>query len=333
MICVIALAVFGILGIFSARYRGIAKEALSCVFRRVTFRKCTSGLDARLRSQISGRLMRKSPRMAGLVYRHFELLAWLFTIVMVLSFAYSGISVYNYAVYGNCNGRSNGEGFCIFDPAGNTKFSTFATNYSGPVVMPDEGNSPAVGSKSAPVLIIEFGCYRCSYTKRAEATVNQILQHYPDSVRYVYRDFPLEARHADANIHSEAARCAADQGMFWEYHSLLFERQNMTEHNATLRGLAVGLGLNASQFNMCLDFQQHLPGVLADFEAGVMAGVYGTPTFFINNRTLVGPRPFSEFREIIDEELEKLGIKAGKAVTETAGEPEEAVEPGGSCAA
>ncbi len=308
MICLLALVIFGILGIFSARYRIIAKEAVDCVFRRVTFRKCTSGLDSRLKSQITGSLMRRSPTLAGFVYRRFEIISWIFTAVMIWSIVFSAISLFNYVQYGNCNGKSNGEGFCIFDPLGNSKFSTFIGNYSGPAVMPDEGNSPALGPKEAPVLIIEFGCYRCPYTKRVEPVVSELLQRYKGAIRFVYRDFPLEAKHANSSISSQAARCAADQGMFWEYHHILFDKQNMTGHNQTLLGIASDLGMNLSQFTMCLDSGQHASEVFADFEAGIKAGIYGTPTFFINNRSLVGPRPFNDFTRIIDEEIRERGL-------------------------
>lgn len=311
MICVIALAVFGVLSIFSAKYRTLAKEAFDCVFRRLTFRKCVSDLDSRLKSRITGSLMRRSPSLAGFTYRHFEVLSWAFTLLLAWSMIYSGVSLYNYLHYGNCNGKTNGEGFCVFDPAGNSKFSTFATNYTGPIVLPDEGGAPAIGPKNAPVLIIEFGCYRCPYTKKAEVTVQSILQQYPDTVRYVYRDFPIEASHTGANIHSEAARCAGDQGRFWEYHTQLFEQQNMTDHALTLNTIATELGLDINQFNECLETHKHLPEIIKDVEAGEKAGVYGTPTFFINNRTIVGPRPFSEVKKLIDEELKKAG--KGKA--------------------
>src|SRR3990167_5657795 len=73
MICILALIVFGILGIFSVKYRIIAKEAFDCVFRRITFRKCTSGLDIRLKAQITGNLMKKAPNIATKVYKNFKI--------------------------------------------------------------------------------------------------------------------------------------------------------------------------------------------------------------------------------------------------------------------
>ena len=114
MICLIALVVFGILGIFSVAYRKIAIEAFDCVFRRLTIRKCTSGLDKRLKSQITGKLMIKSPRVAGFTYKNFEVISWIFTIMMVVSLIYAGMGVYNFVMYGNCNGESSQEA-CFYN--------------------------------------------------------------------------------------------------------------------------------------------------------------------------------------------------------------------------
>lgn len=113
MICILALIVFGILGIFSATHRVLAKEAFNCVFRRLTFRKCTTGLDERLKSQITGLFMRKSARAASFVYKNFEIISWMFTIILIVSLIFSSISIYNLAKYGSCDPHSTN---CIFNP-------------------------------------------------------------------------------------------------------------------------------------------------------------------------------------------------------------------------
>ena len=303
MICLIALVVFGILGIFSASYRKLAGEAFDCVFRRLTLRKCETGFDTKLKSQIMGRLANHQ-RAARFVYKNFELLSWVFVILMVASFAYSAYSVYNYAQYGNCYGKSYGEGFCIFDPAGNSGFSTFRSNYSGDIVWPGIDDDPSIGPENAAVTIIEFGCFRCQYTKKAEPTVKQLLREYNSSVFYVYRDFPLTAKHAEADLHAEAADCALEQDRYWAYHDLLFEHQEMLNHTEDLKKLAEGINLEMSQFNACLESRKYKDEVQKDFEDGLKADIYGTPTFFINNRTkIVGPKSFSDFKKIIDAEL------------------------------
>ncbi|MDD5331524.1 MAG: hypothetical protein PHE43_01720 [Candidatus Nanoarchaeia archaeon] len=116
MICVIAMVVFGILGIFSVRYRTIAKESFECVFKRITFRPCTTGLDERLKGQITGRLMKKSPKVAAFTYKHFEVFSWFFLILLIGSLIYSGIGAYNLIAHGNCNGPDSDD-ICIFNPA------------------------------------------------------------------------------------------------------------------------------------------------------------------------------------------------------------------------
>ena len=122
MICIIALVVFSILGIFSATHRKIAIEAFDCVFRKITVRKCQTGRDKRLKSQITGGILRKSPIVGRIVYKNFEIFSWIFLIIMFTSLFFAGRGVYWYARYGNCNGPQH-DGFCIFDPQGFNKHS------------------------------------------------------------------------------------------------------------------------------------------------------------------------------------------------------------------
>lgn len=114
MICIIALITFSILGIFSAKYRGFAREAFRCVSRRVTLKPCDTSFDKKMKSKITGKLMKRSPRTAGVVYRHFDAISWVFTIILIVSLAYSTYSVYNLAIHGTCDPADpNG---CLFNP-------------------------------------------------------------------------------------------------------------------------------------------------------------------------------------------------------------------------
>jgi len=110
MICLIAFVVFGILGIFSATHRKIAFEAFECVFLKIQLKPCTSALDKRLKSQITGKLLKKNPKLAKFTFNHFEAISWAFTIITILSLVYSAIGFYNYMEYGNCNGEGSQEG-------------------------------------------------------------------------------------------------------------------------------------------------------------------------------------------------------------------------------
>jgi len=111
MLCWIALPIFAILGIFSARYRKLTKESLDCMFRTFTLRKCRSGLDERIKSDVTGKLMRVSPTLARGFYKHYKVIAFIILIIFLWSAYVSAVSVYNYYKYGNCNGEEGG--FCI----------------------------------------------------------------------------------------------------------------------------------------------------------------------------------------------------------------------------
>lgn len=304
MICLIALVVFGILGIFSAKYRTIAKEAFDCVFKRITLRKCTTGLDKRMKSKITGKFMRKHPGFGKAVYKHFEIISWVFTIILILSLSYSVYSIGNFFVYGNCNGPIP-DAFCIFDPfqSGEDDSCTVegvVGEITGALnVNPDD---PSIGPADAKVTIIEAGCFSCPYTKQAVPTVKQLISYYGDNVRFVYKDFPVSSSHEGAQEAAEASHCAHEQDKYWEYHDLLFDNQGKTDFE-DLVGFASDLNLDMDQFSECLTSHKYKPKVDSDFREAFEVGVYGTPTFFINDQVLVGPKSFNEFKVIIDNEL------------------------------
>ncbi|MCK4589753.1 MAG: hypothetical protein KAT77_04870 [Nanoarchaeota archaeon] len=114
VVCFIALPVLIILGLFSVKYRKLSWEAFDCVFRMATLRKCRSDFDQRVKAKIVGKLMRRTPRTAGFIYKKFVLLSWIFVVLFLLSLAGSGYSLYNYIAYGNCNGPDS-SAFCVFN--------------------------------------------------------------------------------------------------------------------------------------------------------------------------------------------------------------------------
>lgn len=129
VICVIALAVFGILGIFSARYRALAAEAFDCVFRKVTLRPCATNLNQRIRAKIVAKIFTRSPKVAGLVRRHFEALSWIFVVLTIGSAALVAQAGYNIYKYGTCT-PSNPEQ-CVFVPTGGANIATTTTGGGG----------------------------------------------------------------------------------------------------------------------------------------------------------------------------------------------------------
>ena len=161
--------------------------------------------------------------------------------------------------------------------------------------------SPTLGPATAPVTIVEFSDYQCPYCRRAQDTVEQVLAQYKDKVRFVHRDFPLD-NHTQAVPAARAARCAGEQGKFWEFHrGLLNAPGDFSDQD--FKGRAAALGLDAARFDTCFQSKHHDEAIRASVEDGARIGVTGTPAFFINGRMLFGARPIEQFREVIDAEL------------------------------
>jgi|SaaInlStandDraft_5_1057022.scaffolds.fasta_scaffold62330_2 protein-disulfide isomerase len=308
MICLLALIVFSILGIFSVRYRKLAIEAIGCVFHRMTLRPCQSGMDKKLRSNLVAAISKKNVKLAKFVVKRFEVISWFFTVLMILSIFFSLQGLYFYVLYGNCNGLGSNE-FCVFDVLNPKDDSSSCSdpsmiNNDIEIVYPTVDDELIIGPNDAKVTIIEFGCYSCPYTRTAEPVVKEILQEYEDKIKYAYRDFPLPT-HDNADLAANAAQCAKEQNNFWEYHNLIFAEEFENINNNTLIDLSSSLDMNEEQFSECLNTKKYNDDVQKDFNDGQLAGVYGTPTFFINDEIIVGPKPFRYFKNIIDKELKK----------------------------
>jgi protein-disulfide isomerase len=164
--------------------------------------------------------------------------------------------------------------------------------------------APVRGSPDAQVTLVEFSDYHCPFCKRAQGTVKQILERYPGKIRHVFRDFPIESLHPQAPRAAEAARCAHDQGKFWEYHDLLFANAPRAASD-DLRRYADQVGLNMPKFEQCVATGRHREAVQRDIDEAARLGLTGTPGFFINGRPLHGAQPLEVFARVIEEELSR----------------------------
>jgi len=167
--------------------------------------------------------------------------------------------------------------------------------------VPSEG-FPSIGPSDAPVTIVEFSDFECPYCSRLSQTIKKVAADYSDSVKLVFRQFPLRRIHPNAQKAAEAALCAADQGKFWEMHDLLFEDQKNLKVG-DLKDKAETLGLGMEEFTQCLESEKHAEAIEKDLYDGVRAGVSGTPAMFINGIPLSGQVPYETFVKMIEEEL------------------------------
>jgi protein-disulfide isomerase len=162
--------------------------------------------------------------------------------------------------------------------------------------------APFKGMERAVVTIVKFEDFQCPYCKTVQATYEELLKRYNGKVRLVHKDLPLDAIHPQARQAAEAARCAGEQGKFWEYHDTLYAnapRAGVEE----LKAYAKEVGINAASFEQCFASGKYKSLVQKDLSEGAQLGLTGTPTFFINGREISGAQPVEAFAAIIDDEL------------------------------
>jgi protein-disulfide isomerase len=170
-----------------------------------------------------------------------------------------------------------------------------------PAGVSKAGEDPSIGAKDAKVEMVIYSDFQCPYCSRVVPTIKQIEEEYKDSVRIVFRNFPLSF-HDMAQKAAEAGECANVQGKFWEMHDMIYSNQNALRV-ADLKSYAQKLGLDQAEFDSCLDNSDMKAEVERDFQSGASAGVQGTPAFIINGEHISGALPFEKFKEIIDKKL------------------------------
>lgn len=299
VLCIIAALVFSILGIFSAKYRVLAKEALKCVFKMITLKPCDTSLDDRLKAQIVSELMKLSPNAAKMVNRYFVIFSWILVILTFASFIYMVYGAYNFYYYGNCDGPT-ATGACIL----NTITGDYG-RFSSPrdLIAPTTKLGITAGNTNAKITVVEFGCFTCPYTKNAEPLVQELLKKYDNQVYYVFKPFPLP-NHKNSFDVAKAVLCANKQGKSWELRNKVFEQQEacVSDGEVKIKEIAANTTLNMTLFNQCFDKGETEDELNSYISEGKTSNIYATPTFFINGKPLVGPKSFEEIEKLIKQE-------------------------------
>lgn len=161
----------------------------------------------------------------------------------------------------------------------------------------------SLGPEDAAVTVIEFSDYLCPACRKAHEVTGKVKELYKGRIRWVFKDLPLRM-HKWAAKAAEAARCAGEQGEFWEYQDVLFASQEELNPNR-LKQHAGELGLQTSQFDECLDSGKYKSAVESDVEAARKAGINSTPTFVVNGVPSSGALSLDKFKDLIDAALEK----------------------------
>ena len=182
------------------------------------------------------------------------------------------------------------------------QINTVVNSNAGGGLAPITADDHIRGNPKAAITLVEYSDFECPFCGRLHPTMQQLLSEYDGQIRLVYRHFPLNSIHPNAQKAAEASECAAEQGKFWEYHDLLFANQQSLG-TASLKIYAGQLGLGQNQFDRCLDSSKYAVKVSADQQDGQINGVTGTPGTFVNGQLVKGAVPITTFQQIIQDLL------------------------------
>ncbi|MEO6508681.1 MAG: DsbA family protein [Patescibacteria group bacterium] len=172
-----------------------------------------------------------------------------------------------------------------------------------------QGHLPIKGNKNAKVSLVIFEDFRCPFCKRFyDDTENQIIKEYVDTgkVKLAFRHYQFLG--PASVLAGNAAECANEQNQFWQFYDYMFKNQPNESDTSMftiekMSDIAKTLNMNTKQFKNCLENTKYQKNIDNDLAEGQLAGVTGTPSFFVNGIQLTGAQPFTAFKTIIDQEL------------------------------
>jgi protein-disulfide isomerase len=297
MFCIISFIVLSILGIFSASNRLLAKEALDCVFRRITLRPCNTGFDQKMKAKILGSVINRSEKAARFINKNFEFLSWIFFVLLLASSFLAVRGIFDFYRYGSCNGL-NQSGVCVFDPKGeNNKISTVSADCD-----PAAANSASLSIKNinldlfpvknlqAKDKLVFIGCYECDFTRKVYPLIQQLIKKY--DVSYTFAHYPTKS---NTQYLSEVGVCVYQQNpeKYWKFNDALFAADIIgLENPEYVNQVIKDVGLDLGGIQACLFDSRTNDMVAKQVQELEKTGMYGTPTIFINGSPLVGPKPY-----------------------------------------
>jgi protein-disulfide isomerase len=174
--------------------------------------------------------------------------------------------------------------------------------------------SPILGNPNAPITLVEFGDYQCHYCNVFFQSIEEdIIKNYVETgkVKMIFKDYNIIG--PDSIKASQGAHCANEQGLFWEYHDILYN--NWTGENngwasgTNLANFAQEIDLNMNEWSECMIKQKHSQIILRSNDDAKTLELTGTPAFFVINSNgevtkLFGAQPFEVFKTTFDDMLE-----------------------------
>jgi predicted DsbA family dithiol-disulfide isomerase len=170
-----------------------------------------------------------------------------------------------------------------------------------PIIRPTD---PVLGSEQAKISIVQFSDFACSFCKQQETVVQKLMKEYGNNIKFIWKDYPDNNSSSVSYQTTIAARCAQEQGKFWEYHNELFK--NSAKLNQNLFGSIVqSLALDEDKFLECFNSSETKKLVDEDIKEGDALKITGVPFMYVNEQEAMGEVTYEDLVAMIKIEMNK----------------------------
>jgi protein-disulfide isomerase len=298
MFCIISFVILSILGIFSASNRELARESLDCVLRRVTFRPCTTGFDEKMKAKILGVVITRSEKGARFLNKNFEILSWVFFVLLLGSSLWSVRGLYLFYTTGSCSGANSAE-FCVFDPTGaNNQVSTASqvcTEHPTPQQMilnlkiVDLSQFPTFNKKTEENVVM-IACYHCDFSRETYPLIRELSQRFNVGLTFIH--YPVKE---PTDHFTKLSYCVnkLSPEKYWAYNDQMFvgDKTNL-DSEAYISQLLKNAGIDPAPITTCVDDPATETIVKEQMKEVAGTGFTGTPTVFMKEQVFIGPKPY-----------------------------------------
>lgn len=172
----------------------------------------------------------------------------------------------------------------------------------------DTGVDPSLGNKDAEVTIFYFSDYACSYCFEQKTIIKKIYDKFNQNVHIIWKDYPdLSSLETFSYQAAKAARCANNQGKFWDYNELLYQKQGSFSElkNQLFLNLADQVKLDMTAFNSCLTSVDINDDIIENVSEAESLGIVGIPYIYVNDQGVLGSVGEEELESMVETELAK----------------------------
>ncbi len=177
-----------------------------------------------------------------------------------------------------------------------TKTAASPANLRGPIISNED---PAKGAANAPIVIVYYADFTCSFCKKQEAIFNQALEQYPDLVKIIRKDLPDTNKNSLSYLSAKAGRCAFEQDLFWQFNDLILNKSITSSDD--LEKIASQIGLDLPRFKTCYN-NSTATAIEKNWQEADALGISGTPYIYVNQRDFLGELSWNDLEMIIQTE-------------------------------